>query len=879
MLLAPQFKPSALAAYPHLVEGLLLDLDAAKGITLNGSDVAAWADQSGNLNHLAQSSAALQPVYTAANPHFRGKPSVDFHKSAGEYLFGASLPICTALSGSDKPMEVFLVCRRSTKVTAAEDVVGLGNSGSGTNSYIGLGWNYASSTSQRPYLRVREDGATVQTLMNGQPGFTDLAPQVMIWSLTGTAAAQYAVGGSQAPLYDAARQNLSSTDYSAQGAITFDRFSVGVSLRSTPAAASEAEVARLLVYDRQLTDAERLKIAAHLYDLYCRPRISDPTDLGATHWWDASQLAGAAGSDVDTWEDLVGSLDFSASGFDAPIVALHDNGRKTVLFQGTDDAMDSAAASDGNFLHNGSSATLAVVYRVEAADEALQPILDTNGGSTTARGFSLAHDGASGAHSLQTKIGNGSANVVNHDSQDGGSRPGAWHVAVFVHQNSVPSTENNYHFWLDGEHYVAVDLANAESASDAVGPITLGRFVGGAYGKVQIAEIVAFDTALGSPGEIVALSEYLATKWNTSHVSLVAGNGLAGILEDTEKHRAFPGLLHADGRWLCAYRRAVDHGSSAGVCCLKESSDGRQWTPERVIFDDTANFDWRGVNYFGQISTGRIFIGMKLSETDSDLLPYTAGVLYSDDGGHSWQGPLFLSKATDAWHNIFTGGLTYDEGVNSIVELGDGTLLAHFMALVNGAVRTHIVQCKSFDGGKTWTEPTILYYGRQPGLGDFPQDERIQEPCVVRFADGELLMAIRADTPNERIYFARDLTGTGDNWTPSAFTTQYVAGWGNPRMIVDPANPNGVWLFHRLNSGPNLAVWRYSADRGVTWSDPEPLTNLNDNATTGVADYGTGMTYCYPARDAAGNVWVAWGMEVSEDGDIFMRRWADAPVS
>lgn len=75
-------------------------------------------------------------------------------------------------------------------------------------------------------------------------------------------------------------------------------------------------------------------------------------------------------------------------------------------------------------------------------------------------------------------------------------------------------------------------------------------------------------------------------------------------------------------------------------------------------------------------------------------------------------------------------GLQKREGIHSIIEFNDGTLLLDFVALMHTTVHTHIFQCKSFDGGDTWTELAPIKYGRQPSLVDFPVDERIQEPVV-----------------------------------------------------------------------------------------------------------------------------------------------------
>ena len=65
----PAFSPSDIA-------GLVLWLDANVGITLNGSDVSAWDDQSGKSHDFAQATASAQPAYDATG--FNGKPTVTF---------------------------------------------------------------------------------------------------------------------------------------------------------------------------------------------------------------------------------------------------------------------------------------------------------------------------------------------------------------------------------------------------------------------------------------------------------------------------------------------------------------------------------------------------------------------------------------------------------------------------------------------------------------------------------------------------------------------------------------------------------------------------------------------------------------------------------
>jgi hypothetical protein len=59
---------------PAQLSGLVLWLRADLGITLNGGNVSAWADQSGLGNHITQGTASLQPLFVASGPN--GKPAI-----------------------------------------------------------------------------------------------------------------------------------------------------------------------------------------------------------------------------------------------------------------------------------------------------------------------------------------------------------------------------------------------------------------------------------------------------------------------------------------------------------------------------------------------------------------------------------------------------------------------------------------------------------------------------------------------------------------------------------------------------------------------------------------------------------------------------------
>lgn len=87
---------------PLQLPGLRLWLDAAVGITLNGSDVAAWADRSGIGNHFSQAVEANQPAFVASGFNGGGgldRPFVSFD-GVTEYLtkVGFSMGTPTSLT-------------------------------------------------------------------------------------------------------------------------------------------------------------------------------------------------------------------------------------------------------------------------------------------------------------------------------------------------------------------------------------------------------------------------------------------------------------------------------------------------------------------------------------------------------------------------------------------------------------------------------------------------------------------------------------------------------------------------------------------------------------------------------------------------------------
>lgn len=113
---SPRFNPST-------VSNLKLWLRADRGVTLNGSTVSNWADQSGNNNHATQATAGNQPTFLA-NSINTNLPSIQFD-GVDDFM---SLTSLIGNNGTPQDHTVFVVMKRRVDTNQGY----LGYSGGGT---------------------------------------------------------------------------------------------------------------------------------------------------------------------------------------------------------------------------------------------------------------------------------------------------------------------------------------------------------------------------------------------------------------------------------------------------------------------------------------------------------------------------------------------------------------------------------------------------------------------------------------------------------------------------------------------------------------------------------------------------------------------------
>jgi hypothetical protein len=91
---------------------LWLDAADASSVTLSNTAVSEWRDKSGNGLHPAQSSASLQPVYSATAEN--GKASISFNGTSHQLTFPNSTGLSYPLKFGTASFEIFCVNRPTT---------------------------------------------------------------------------------------------------------------------------------------------------------------------------------------------------------------------------------------------------------------------------------------------------------------------------------------------------------------------------------------------------------------------------------------------------------------------------------------------------------------------------------------------------------------------------------------------------------------------------------------------------------------------------------------------------------------------------------------------------------------------------------------------
>lgn len=131
---------------PNRVSNLYAWFRSDLGVSLNGSTVSAWADQSGNGRNLTQSTASKQPTYNAGDVQYNNYPSLTFASASQTVMTNSSFTwttftviiVCKATAsgyffrrGASPNLDAYytnlggeLFCRRTGPLTSSKNLSG-----------------------------------------------------------------------------------------------------------------------------------------------------------------------------------------------------------------------------------------------------------------------------------------------------------------------------------------------------------------------------------------------------------------------------------------------------------------------------------------------------------------------------------------------------------------------------------------------------------------------------------------------------------------------------------------------------------------------------------------------------------------------------------
>lgn len=297
-------------------------------------------------------------------------------------------------------------------------------------------------------------------------------------------------------------------------------------------------------------------------------------------------------------------------------------------------------------------------------------------------------------------------------------------------------------------------------------------------------------------------------------------------------YQAFPDVCRlSNGELLCVFYAGYGHVSfpnaglprGARVCAVRSADDGRTWSAPSIVVD--TELDDRDPSV-AQLSDGRVLCNFFTYEGEQR---FRTAVVESSDLGRTWSEPHFCEVVEKMNCACSAPVLEVSPGV---------VILPVYFESAEGAKGGLL---RSYDGGRTWPELTII---------DLASTHRHDaEPHIVRLQDGRLFTALR---PCMCLAWSSD---EGHTWSVRE------AGFPGhcPYALV---HSSGLLLLaHRV---PHTSL-HISADLGQTWQGPFVLDEV-DGAYPSMVELGEGVVLCVYYEEGPGSAIRAVRFKPRPDG-------------
>lgn len=477
----------ATAFAPTDVTGLMLWLDANEGVSVSGSNVTNWADQSGNGNDAAQPTGANRPSYSATSS-IRNLPGITFNTGGPEWMSITGSTDFDCASGVD----IFIVCHYPTAGDSGvlfrnRPLGGLGTQNGFSIEHSGSDtWDNTLCEMSTAYI------------IDGTPSVTHQENRSFLqnfrWDFSGSTIEVYENGLDQGI-------GVTVSGTVANMSQTGDVY-IGIAPDESTRP-SNVVISEILFYNSYLSDANRSAVTDYLIDKW-NLSLSSPSVLSPASWFDASDettITASAGA-VTLFEDK-GSLgaDVSAAGSARPTTGTAtQNGLNLIRFDGSANVMETSSFSTlSDLSYSWFGIFVATNLNVTAST---QPAIFSTADSATNGTFEVAPNYTASPDQMRNYWSPGTPSIVM------GSVSATGYIVGFTYDETTDSMLSYY----KGEHINTDAIAGMTDGVKLV-KYKIGVDRGGAeFYEFDLAEIFTKHEVM-TADEISQLSTYWQIKW------------------------------------------------------------------------------------------------------------------------------------------------------------------------------------------------------------------------------------------------------------------------------------------------------------------------------------------------------------------------------